>query len=57
VSRQRGVVLEGFDGRIDGAAAIVTKHEDQRHAEHGDGIFHAGDGLFIGEVSGNATDE
>src|SRR5437868_11545531 len=32
LTRQRRAVLQRFDDRLDGAAAIVTKHQDQRRA-------------------------
>src|SRR5437868_13254938 len=32
LTRQRRAVLQRFDNCLDGAAAIVTKDEDQRHA-------------------------
>ena len=28
LARQRGVILERLDGRVDGAAGIVAKHHD-----------------------------
>ena len=54
---QGGVVLERLDRRIDGAAAFMAKHQDERRIEHRDGIFQARDRIVVGEIAGDATDE
>ena len=57
VSRQVVLSLSDLIVALDRAAAVVTQHQDQRRAEHGDGIFQAGDRFIVGEVAGHAANE
>src|SRR6188474_2599640 len=54
-----GAIAATRDGMCPGGgtATVVTKDEDRRHAEHGDGIFHARDRIVVGEIAGHAADE
>ena len=44
-------------GGIDGAAAIVTQHQNQGHTQYRDGIFQTGDRFVTGEISSHAANE
>src|ERR1700681_392817 len=57
MARQRGVVLERFDGRVDSAAGVVAKYHDEWRAKNGNSIFHAGDRIVVGEVARQAANE
>ena len=54
---QGGVVLDRFDGGIDGTAGVMAEHHEERHVQHCHSIFETGDGFLVGEIAGVAADE
>jgi hypothetical protein len=42
---------------FDGAAAIMTEHHDERHPEHRNTVFEAGDHLGSADVAGDPADK
>ena len=57
MARQRGVVFERLDGRVNRSASVVAKYHDQGRTQDGNCIFHAGNRIVIGEVTRHAADE
>ena len=50
-------ILHHLDGRVDGAAAAVAQHHDQRNAEHHRAVFETGEAILIDEVARDAHHE
>ena len=54
---KRSVRVCSFDGGIDSSTLAVAENQDEWRAEHGDGVFKAGDRIDVSEIAGNTADK
>ncbi len=50
-------VVESVERRLDGTAAVVTEHDDERHVQHADGVLDGPEHGVVDHVTGGADDE
>ncbi len=55
--KRRSIALDRADGRENGAALVVTEHDDERNMQHADRVFERAEHALRDDLAGVAHDE